>query len=226
MILPLSLPIPELPTPTGPFPVGTQTFVVVDTERLEEYGLPEAVEGEDPPEPTRPRKFVVQAWYPAVDVAGQEPLVWNPDFDVVGPAMADRLGFPGFFLSHVGDISSSSYEGVPAVSGRLPVVIYSHGWTGFRTIALHQMESLASRGFIVLAPDHTYGSVAEVFPNGEVVTYDPRALPDEETVEPEEFLEAGERRAFHWRRRRRSSLHRRFEMRCGSRDGRMGESNP
>jgi predicted dienelactone hydrolase len=193
MILPLSLPIPELPTPTGPFPVGTQTFVVVETERLEEYGLPEAVEGEDPPEPSRPRRFVVQAWYPAVDVAGQEPLVWNPDFDVVGPAMADRLGFPGFFLSHVGEISSSSYEGVPAVSGRLPVVIYSHGWTGFRTIALHQMESLASRGFIVLAPDHTYGSVAEVFPNGEIVTYDPRALPDEATVEPEEFLEAGER---------------------------------
>ena len=192
MIFPLALPIPELPIPTGPFPVGTQTFVVVDRERLEAYGLADTVEGEDPPEPSEPRRFVVQAWYPAVDIEGQEPVVWNPDFDVVGPALAERLGFPGFFLSHVGDISSSSYDGASAASGRLPVVIYSHGWTGFRTIALHQIESLASRGFIVLAADHTYGSVAEVFPNGEVVTYDPRALPDEDTVEAEQFLEAGE----------------------------------
>ncbi|MEX2279830.1 MAG: dienelactone hydrolase family protein [Acidimicrobiia bacterium] len=190
--LPLALPIPELPIPTGPFPVGTQTFVIIDDERLEAYGLPEPEEGEETPEPSEPRRFVVQAWYPATDVEDAEPLVWNPDLDVVGPAMARRLGFPGFFLSHVSGIPSSSYEGVPAASGRLPVVIYSHGWTGFRTIALHQMESLASRGFIVLAADHTYGSVAEVFPNGQVVEYDPRALPDEEVVGTEDYLEAGE----------------------------------
>ncbi|HVR33631.1 MAG TPA: dienelactone hydrolase family protein [Acidimicrobiia bacterium] len=191
-ILPMALPIPELPLPTGPFPVGTQSFVIIEDERLEEYGLPEREEGEDPPEPSERRRFVVQAWYPAVDIDGLEPVLWNPDFDVVGPALAGRLGFPGFFLSHVGDVASSSYEGAPAVSGRLPVVIYSHGWTGFRTIALHQMESLASRGFIVLAPDHTFGAVAEVFPSGTVVEYDPRALPDEEEVGSEDYLEAAE----------------------------------
>ena len=188
-LFPMALPIPEMPIPTGPFSVGTQTFVIVDDERLEAYGLAEPEEGEEAPEPSEPRRFVVQAWYPASDVAGLEPVVWNPDFDVVGPAMAERLGFPGFFLSHVGEIDSSSYSAPPAVSGRLPVVIYSHGWTGFRTIALHQMESLASRGFIVLAADHTYGSVAEVFPNGDVVTYDPRALPAEDEDGYEEAAE-------------------------------------
>ncbi|MFP5331430.1 MAG: alpha/beta hydrolase family protein [Acidimicrobiia bacterium] len=191
-VFPLALPIPELPAPPGPFPVGTQTFVVTDDERLEEYGLPEPAEGEEPPEPTEPRRFVVQVWYPASNVDGLEPEVWNPDFDVVGPALAQRLGFPGFFLSHVGDVSSSSYRRADAVSGRLPVVIYSHGWTGFRTIALHQMESLASRGFIVIAADHTYGAVAEVFPDGAVVTYDPRALPDSEDVDEEDYAEASE----------------------------------
>ena len=191
-VLPITLPIPELPIPTGPFSVGTQTFVVIDEERLEIYGLPEREEGEDPPEPTEPRRFVVQAWYPAADVEGLEPLPWNPDFEVVGPALAGRLGFPGFFLSHISDVSSSSYDSPEAVSGRLPVVIYSHGWTGFRTIALHQMESLASRGFIVLAADHSYGSVATVFPNGSVVEYDPRALPDDVESDSEEYLEAAE----------------------------------
>lgn len=192
IVLPVALPIPEMPIPTGPFPVGTETFVIIDDERLEEYGLEEREEGEDPPEPSEPRRYVVQAWYPAVDVGDQDPLLWNPDFEVVGPALASRLGFPGFFLSHVGDVRSSSYDSPDAVSGRLPVVIYSHGWTGFRSIAIHQMESLASRGFIVLAPDHTYGAVATVFPNGIDVEYDPRALPDEEEVGTEDYLEAAE----------------------------------
>ncbi|HSJ28305.1 MAG TPA: dienelactone hydrolase family protein [Acidimicrobiia bacterium] len=191
-ILPMAFPIPEFPVPGGPFPVGTQTFVVIDEERLEEYGLPEREGGEDAPQPSEPRRFVVQVWYPATTVGDLDPLPWNPDFEVVGPALAERLGLPGFMLSHVADVPSHSYPDVPAVSGRLPVVIYSHGWTGFRTIALHQIESLASRGFVVVVPDHTYGAVAEVFPNGTVVPYDPRALPDEEEVGTADFLEAGE----------------------------------
>jgi predicted dienelactone hydrolase len=194
-LLPALFPIPELPVPTGPFAVGTQTFVIIDEERLEEYGLTDAEEDEagEPADPGRPRRFVVQAWYPAVDVDGLEPSPWNPDFDVVGPAMARRLGFPGFFLNHVADVRSSSYVDATPVSGRLPVVIYSHGWTGFRTIALNQMEALASRGFIVLAADHTHAAVAEVFPNGDVVEYDPLALPDEDDVGPTAYQAASER---------------------------------
>ncbi|MDX1448545.1 MAG: dienelactone hydrolase family protein [Acidimicrobiia bacterium] len=190
-VLPMALPIPEMPVPPGPFPVGTQTFEIVDQERLEEYGLAEREEGEDPPEPTDPRRLVVQVWYPAANVEGLEREPWNPDWDVVGPAMARRLGFPGFFLSHVGEVPSHSYRRAPAVSGRLPVVIYSHGWTGFRTIAIHQMEALASRGFVVIAADHTYGAVATVFGEDDVVEYDPRALPPQEDGS-EDYQEASQ----------------------------------
>jgi hypothetical protein len=193
LVLPVALPIPHMPIPSGPFGVGTQTFVVVDNERLEAYGLPEPEEGDDRPEPSQRRRFVVQVWYPAAEVDGLQPLVWNPDFDVVGPAMANRLGFPGFFLSHAADVQSFSYDAPEPVSGRLPVVIYSHGWTGFRSIALNQMETLASRGFIVIAPDHAYAAVASVFPNGRVVEYDPRALPDEEDVGAEAYRVASEK---------------------------------
>jgi hypothetical protein len=77
------------------------------------------------------------------------------------------------------------------------VVVSSHGWKGFRTINLAQIESLASRGFIVVAPDHTYGSVATVFPATaaspeEVVRSDPRALPDPEEVDEDDYAEAAE----------------------------------
>lgn len=201
MVLPIVLPIPELPVPSGPFEVGTQVFVISNPERIEAYGLPEAEENPDPELPLEeeveeeeiPRRIVVQAWYPAKIPDGAVPQVWTPDLDVIGPALAERLGFPGFFLGHVDDVSSSSYPNATPLSGRVPVVLYSHGWTGFRTIAINQMESLASHGYLVLAADHVYGSIATRFPDtGEVVYLDPRALPDEEQTDPDDYEDAAE----------------------------------
>ncbi|MEX0835102.1 MAG: dienelactone hydrolase family protein, partial [Nitriliruptor sp.] len=75
--------------------------------------------------------------------------------------------------------------------GPLPVVVYSHGWGGFRTIQAGLAESLASEGYVVAALDHTYGAVATAFPEGEVVAIDPDALPSD--VDPEVYDAAAER---------------------------------
>jgi dienelactone hydrolase len=200
--LPLVLPVPELPAPNGAFSVGTATFVLVDSEREELYGLPEpdpeaenepVPEGQEEEERLAPRRIVVQVWYPAQLETDQEPVIWNPDLDVVGPAMAERLGLPSFFLSHTDEVTSHSYSGAPPLEGEFPLVLSSHGWTGFRTINLNQIESLASHGFVVIAPDHTYGSIAVRFPDdGTVALLDPRALPSEEETEPEAYQEASE----------------------------------
>jgi predicted dienelactone hydrolase len=191
-VLPLALPIPTMPPPSGPYPVGTASYVLVDPDRAEEYGLATSEEGTDEEGPFTPRRLMVQVWYPAVDDPGIPPQVWNPDWDVVGPAMARRLGFPGFFLGHVGDVTGVGRTGLTILSGRLPVVLYSHGWTGFRTIALNQLESLASHGFLVIAPDHAYGAIASRFPDGEVVLADPNALPEGEGVDEDDYQEAAE----------------------------------
>ncbi len=179
--LPLALPIPELPRPTGPYAVGTRSFQLLDIERDEVYGgVPEGT----------PRRIMAQVWYPATVEEGAEVSVWNPDWDVVGPAVAGYLGFPGFFLSHASGLPSHSYSGAPPLSGKFPVVLYSHGWKGFRTIALNQMESLASHGFVVVAADHTYGAAATRLSNGDVIAFDEAALPDEDTVGQEDYEEA------------------------------------
>ncbi|MDH3250024.1 MAG: dienelactone hydrolase family protein [Acidimicrobiia bacterium] len=203
VVLPVALPIPDLPAPTGAFEVGTMTFVITDPEREEIYGLPEP----DPDATTQPtideadevetpaelRNIVVQAWYPTNASDGIEPVVWNPDLDVVGPALSRRFGYPGFMLNHVRDVRSSAFEGAEPLDGRIPVVLYSHGWGGFRTVAVDQMESIASHGYLVLAADHTYGSVAVRFPDsGDVVYLDERALPDEETTDPDDYEDASE----------------------------------
>ncbi len=203
LILPVALPIPEVPTPTGAFDVGTMTFVITDPDREEIYGIPEPDpdattqptldEPDEEEAPGEPRRIVVQAWYPTNAPDGVEPVVWNPDLDVVGPALAKRFGFPGFMLNHTDEVRSSAFEGVPPLEGRLPVVLHSHGWGGFRTIAVDQLESIASHGYLVLAVDHTYGSVAVRFPDtGDVVYLDERALPDEETTDPDDYEDATE----------------------------------
>lgn len=190
-VLPLALPVPELPRPSGPFAVGTRTFVFSDPSRAEIYGRDPTSEEE--PAPEVPRRIMAQVWYPAQVDSDSPAAVWNPDWDVVGPALSDRLGFPNFFLSHVGSLPGHAVEGAPPMSGSFPVIIYSHGWTGFRTIALDQIEALASEGYMVIAPDHTYGSVATRFTDtGEVVLWDPAALPEPDAVTEEEYDEASE----------------------------------
>jgi dienelactone hydrolase len=175
------LPVPALPPPGGPLAIGTQTFELTFPEREEPYGA-------NPGFP--PRRIVVQVWYPAEVDPRIEPPTWNPDLDVVGPALSRRLGLPGFFFSHTRYVAGHALPNATPLPGTFPVVLYSHGWTGFRTIALNQLESLASRGYVVIAPDHTYGAVVTRFPDGRVTSYDRLALPDEKEVGAEEYAKA------------------------------------
>lgn len=170
--IPILLPVPELPPLSGPSAVGTFTVEVVDSERQEIYG----------PAPGGPRRLNVQVWYPSEVVEESAASGWATDWEVVAPALARHLGFPGWFLNHTRYTEANSSEGAPLADGTFPVVIYSHGWSGFRNVAVNQMESLASNGYIVIAPDHTYGAVATRFEDGDVAELDPEALPEEEEV--------------------------------------------
>ncbi len=181
MILPLVLPVPELPVPPGPEAIGTVTIEIADRERQEIYG----------PSPGGPRVLRTQVWYPAESVDDIEPELWSEDWDVVAPGISELMGFPGWFLDHTRFTSSHSVPSAPIAPGTFPVVLYSHDWTGFRTIAVNQIETLVSNGFMVVAADHTYASVATRFEDGDVVVYDSAALPDPGTTDEETYLEAG-----------------------------------
>jgi dienelactone hydrolase len=77
----------------------------------------------------------------------------------------------------------------PALTGALlPVIVLSHGWTGFRIVQADLAEQLASAGYVVAAPDHTYGALLASFPDGRSVPLDPDALPDWERT-PEDVYE-------------------------------------
>ncbi|HLF60294.1 MAG TPA: hypothetical protein VI980_03845 [Acidimicrobiia bacterium] len=179
-ILPLVLPVPILPLPSGPEAIGTVTFDLVDPERQETYG----------PAPGGPRRLRAQVWYPADPGEVIEPTPWSEDWDVVSPAVATLLGYPSWFLNHTRHTESHASPGLSVAAGTFPVVIYSHGWTGFRSNGVNQIENLVSHGYIVIAVDHTYAAVATRFEGGDAVPYDEKALPDKEDSTEEEYEEA------------------------------------
>ena len=183
VLLPFALPVPRLPVPPGPQHIGSTSVEIVDEDRLDPYG---------PAPESAPRRLVAQVWYPALESAAAEPLVWSSDWDVVAPAAARELGLPGWFLNHTRFTLSNSMADATVAPGAFPLVIYSHGWTGFRTIAVNQAEALASNGYIVIAIDHTYGSIATRFSDGSVAYHDPTALPEAAEVGEEAYADAAE----------------------------------
>ncbi|MBI2426042.1 MAG: dienelactone hydrolase family protein [Candidatus Hydrogenedentes bacterium] len=163
------LPVPKLPEPGGAHAIGTFTEEFTDPLRKEYYG----------PDAEAPRQYMVQVWYPAKLAPGMKTARWWGDAAQCAPVLAKNLGFPGFFLNHTALIDSNTVENAPIELGetKFPILIYSHGWTGFRQVAQDQIERLVSNGYVVVAPDHTYGAIATRFPDGTVYPYNPGALP-------------------------------------------------
>lgn len=166
----LLFPIPSMPAINGPHQVGTVAYQWVDATRLELYT----------DDPSDTRRLMVQFWYPATPAADAKPGPWMDRLDIVGPTVARYLRLPSFILDHASYAQTNSYQDAPLAhpDTPYPIVIYSHGWNGFRTINMNQLEALASRGFVVVAIDHTYGAMVTVFDDGQVALNNPAALPD------------------------------------------------
>lgn len=168
--LPGLLPVPDVPPPTGPYAVGTVTLELVDDTRAEIYA--DGAGG--------PRRFLVQVWYPALPERSDLPAPWMENARIVAPAIAEWLSLPSFFLDHLELARTSSYLEAPVdpAGAPYPLLIFSHGWGGFRAQNTFQMQELASHGYVVVGMEHTYGAVVTVFPDGSVAYNDPAALPD------------------------------------------------
>jgi len=171
-----SLPVVELPAPDGPYAVGTTTTFLLDDERTERYGP--AIGG--------PRILPLQVWYPTANGGSGEPAPWLLGRDRATSAAARDLGLPWFVLGHLEMTTASAVVDAPPIAaGDLHLVLYAHGWSGSRELQVTQLESLASRGYLVVAADHTYASLATELPDGVIAALDEDALPD--SVPQEEY---------------------------------------
>jgi predicted dienelactone hydrolase len=170
--LPTLLPVPSLPSLSGPYPVGTFSLYLVDNGRNDIYA----------DDPNTPRELMVQFWYPAAPTGQEETAVLLPDLPLTGPIIAERFGLPPFLLNHVNLIDLGISQAPPAANGRFPLILFAHGLTGLRGQNSSMVRQLASHGYVVAAIDHTYANAIATFPDGRIYLYDPcrifSVLPD------------------------------------------------
>lgn len=167
-VLAILLPVPKFPRPTGLYAVGTVTYHWIDTSRIAAYG----------DDPGAPRELMAQVWYPAEKPRGQRPARWLDGGLTVSRAMAEWSGFPRFLIDQTALARTHAYEDAPIATTEAvyPVVIYVHGWGGFRNINQDQIEVLVSHGYVVVSADHTFGALITLFPDGRIALNDIRAL--------------------------------------------------
>lgn len=169
--LPVLLPIPKLPDATGPFQVGTFSMMLTDSSREELYS----------DNPNEPRRIMIQVWYPAEPLPGDESAPWMDHVELIGPAISRFLKLPGFFLDHLKYEKTGAFLDAPIsdAQNNYPVLLFSHGWKGFRAQNSFQAINFASNGYVVVAVDHSYGAILTVFPDGSLAYNNPNALPSD-----------------------------------------------
>ena len=158
LFLAYAFPVYSMPSIQGDFLVGTETYEIIDNERLEIY-----TDATDDV-----RKIKIQAWYPAQTIQGYDISMWLEDGLDIPRSLTKDWGLPSFILDQTIEVRSNSFKGAPIndALSNYPVVIISHGWSGFRNLHSDLAEEYASQGYIAVSIDHTYGSLATVFDDG------------------------------------------------------------
>ena len=157
------LPVFDLPEPTGSYVVGTTTFMLEDTNRGE-------IITEDPGDH---RKLMVRAWYPS-DYLNSEAKQMEYIHPYEAEYFAKKYGLPAFTLNHLKHIETFAYEDliISDEEAMFPVLLFSHGYNVAPAMYAALLTEVASHGYIILAVNHTYQSVATVFPDGREVSFD------------------------------------------------------
>ena len=168
IVLIIVLPLEKIPKASGKFSIGTRSYDLTDKSRKAVYSS----------ELSDNRKIKFQVWYPTDNVKGYERTKWIDDGRVLTRQLARNMRMPSFGLDHTAIIESNSFKDAE-ISKKLtnyPIVIISHGWIGFRELHTDFAEELASNGYIAISIDHTYGSQAVKFNDGDIAYLQPTAI--------------------------------------------------
>ena len=149
----------ELPVPGGRYPVGTTSWHLTDRSRPETFADPGAF-----------REVEVIAWYPATAGGGTIAPYLREGVAEVRP-FAKLFGAESAFDKLESVRTHAELDARPAATARrLPVLVFSHGYTGLPSSYTALLEDLASHGYAVLSVVHPYESTASTLDGGRVVS--------------------------------------------------------
>ncbi|MEH6569905.1 MAG: acetylhydrolase [Halioglobus sp.] len=127
---------PELAMP-GAYTVGVTTLTATSPNHLSAADF----------KTLQDRQLALEVWYPAKVSRSAEPA-----------------SYKNVTRSHRAfELQGTAYRDAPIHTGeKFPLIVLSHGYTGYRTIMFYLGEHLASHGYVVAAIDHTDSTNAEV----------------------------------------------------------------
>lgn len=128
---------PEL-APLGRLAVGVKTLSLTNPKQLSSSDFSSLVD----------RELKVEVWYPSLARAT------SPNAEYHDETMSGKK----FALHGVAQRNAEPTK----VESAYPLVVISHGYTGYRTMMYYLAEHLASHGYIVAAIDHTDSTNADV----------------------------------------------------------------
>jgi len=109
----------------------------------------------------RDKGQVFDVWYPAANDASLEPTETIDLADFAPQSVIDLLQ-----ATELAQVTTGAVRDAPTrpLDAPLPVVLFSHGWGGFRAQSITYTEHLASRGYVVISADHPGRHLADVLP--------------------------------------------------------------
>jgi predicted dienelactone hydrolase len=132
----------------GPLAVGVRTITATDRNRVDVLST---VEGG--PIARYDRTLTIEVWYPAALAPGQTAG------GVYHTVARDPARPTALYGRAVRDAAAAT-----SPPGGYPLIIVSHGYPGNRYLLSHLAENLASKGFVVAAPDHPDSTYADQKP--------------------------------------------------------------
>ena len=142
---------PELAA-RGDYQIGVQTLSFVNKGQID------VLNSKDGVDPTYDRPITVEVWYPANLPTGTESIVTYDE--VMGTANDPKRPLVPFTFQ-----GRASRDATPAaVETPFPLVIVSHGYVGSRYLMTYLTENIASKGYVVVAIDHTESTFKDASP--------------------------------------------------------------
>jgi len=147
-------PMPDAPELSirGKHALGVRTLELLNKSQIDILNSKEGVD------PLYDRKLTVELWYPAVVPPGAEASVTYED--VMG-TRGDSLRplIPFTFKGRAFRNANPKKD-----EGKFPLIIVSHGYVGSRYLMTYLTENLASKGYIVVAIEHTDSTFKDASP--------------------------------------------------------------
>ena len=142
---------PEL-SARGKHQVGVRTLNLINKGQVDILKSKEGVA------PLYDRPLTVEVWYPATLPKGEKELVTYDE--VMGTANDPKRPLMPFTFQ-----GRAARDAAPlAEMAKFPLVIVSHGYVGSRILLTYLTENLASKGYVVVAIDHTESTFRDAAP--------------------------------------------------------------